>query len=178
MLANANIHKSRPDDASPSRFIALSRPHSVDCEKTSSELESHSNLCTTFRKVSPSTQSIDSSVESSDPSSSDDCDSISTEIDLSSLLPLPTSSPGYVTHAHQQAMSNRITSDKLEPGGAFDPEVYTPVFLHDTLMLPGSLASLLGKVHFLLFQSRTSKQWTTDHGWAITGLSPRNSRPS
>lgn len=69
-------------------------------------------------------------------------------IKLSDLLPLPTSSPGPLTHAHQQAMSHRITYDKIMPGGAFDPSLYTPVLLHDTLMLPGSLASLLGKVRF------------------------------
>lgn len=80
-------------------------------------------------------------------------------IKLSDLLPLPTSSPGPLTHAHQQAMSHRVTYDKLIPRGAFDPSLYTPVFLHDTLMLPGSLASLLGKVRFyqyhpINFQSR------------------------
>lgn len=67
-------------------------------------------------------------------------------IKLSDFLPLPTSSPGYLTHAHQQAMSHRITYDKIIPGGAFDPTLYTPVFIHDTLALPGSLATLLGKV--------------------------------
>jgi hypothetical protein len=65
---------------------------------------------------------------------------------LTTLLTIPTSSPGHLTHAHQQAMTNRITYDKLLPGGAFDPALYTPVFLHDTLMLPGSLATVLGKV--------------------------------
>lgn len=70
-------------------------------------------------------------------------------IEISDFLPLPTSSPGYLTHAHQQAMAHRIIYDKLIPGGAFDPTLYTPVFLHDTLTLPGSLAALLGKVRFL-----------------------------
>ncbi|KAL1590292.1 hypothetical protein WHR41_01022 [Cladosporium halotolerans] len=42
-------------------------------------------------------------------------------------------------------MANRIPHDRLLPGGGLDPAIYTPVFLHDTLMLPGSLASLLGK---------------------------------
>lgn len=89
-----------------------------------------------------------SSPDPSDPSS-DDSDSPSTTTNESltqHLLPLPTSSPGNLTHAHQQVMANRITFDKLDPDGAFDTAKYTPVFLHDTLMLPGSLASLLGKV--------------------------------
>jgi hypothetical protein len=80
-------------------------------------------------------------------------------IKLSDLLPLPTSSPGPLTQAHQQAMSHRVTYDKIIPGGAFDPSLYTPVFLHDTLILPGSVASLLGKVcfhrsHHINLQSR------------------------
>lgn len=67
-------------------------------------------------------------------------------IKISDFLPLPTSSPGYLTQAHQQAMAHRIIYDKIIPGGVFDPSLYTPVFLHDTLTLPGSLATLLGKV--------------------------------
>ncbi|KAM0722122.1 hypothetical protein Q7P37_001563 [Cladosporium fusiforme] len=63
----------------------------------------------------------------------------------SPLLPLPTSTPGPLTLAHQQAMANRIAQTDLQPSGLFDPALYTPVFLHDTLMLPGSLANLLGK---------------------------------
>lgn len=69
-----------------------------------------------------------------------------TKVSQQPLLPFPTSSPGPVTHAHQVAMANRIELADLEPGGIFDPALYTPVFLHDTLMLPGSLANLLGKV--------------------------------
>ena len=67
-------------------------------------------------------------------------------LDSAALLPLPTFSPGLLTHAHQQAMANRITYDAIAPGAIFDPTTYTPVFLHDTLMLPGSLAAVLGKV--------------------------------
>lgn len=85
----------------------------------------------------------------------DDADADNTTTDnpesvqeLTSLLPLPTSSPSCLTHAHQQAMANRITYDQLLSGSAFDPAMYTPVFLHNTLMLPGSLAALLGKVSF------------------------------
>ncbi|KAM0700845.1 hypothetical protein Q7P35_012567 [Cladosporium inversicolor] len=93
----------------------------------------------------PTPETSDTSASSSD---SDTPPPHQPPINLSSLLPLPTSSPGPLTHAHQQAMAHRITYDKLLPGGAFDPSLYTPVFLHDTLMLPGSLASLLGKVRY------------------------------
>jgi hypothetical protein len=65
---------------------------------------------------------------------------------LPNLLPLPTSSPDHLTHSHQQAMANRIIYDQILLGARFDPAVYTPVFLHDTLMLPGSLATVIGKV--------------------------------
>lgn len=74
---------------------------------------------------------------------------VQSHIDIQTHLPLPTSSPGYLTYAQQQAMANRIPYDLLVPGGELDPSRYTPVFLHDTLMLPGSLATLIGKVrHF------------------------------
>jgi hypothetical protein len=66
--------------------------------------------------------------------------------ETTSLLPLPKSSPCLLTHAHQQAMANRIIYDQILPGGELDPSLYTPVFLHDTLMLPGSLATVIGKV--------------------------------
>ena len=58
---------------------------------------------------------------------------------------LPSCS-GVGTQAYFQALGNRFVFDRLEPGGDLDPEVYTPVFLHDALMLPGSLAQLIGKV--------------------------------
>lgn len=57
-----------------------------------------------------------------------------------------TSCSGAGTQAFLQALSNCFVFDRFDPGGDLDPEVYTPVFLHDTLMLPGSLAQLIGKV--------------------------------
>lgn len=53
------------------------------------------------------------------------------------------------TYTYHQALQHRIVFDRLQPGSDLDPDVYTPVFLHDTLMLPGSLAQLIGKVHAL-----------------------------
>ena len=70
-------------------------------------------------------------------------------VDIDTLLPMPTFSPGCLTHAHQTAMANRISHDLILPGGDLDPALYTPVFLHDTLMLPGSLATVIGKVRDL-----------------------------
>lgn len=107
---------------------------------------------------SPTTSLSDSldtsgSIISNSSTSSNLSDSSSSRVDRppslpspDGLLPLPTFSIGYVTHSHQQAMANRIPHDQLLPGGGLDPAIYTPVFLHDTLVLPGSLASLLGKV--------------------------------
>ena len=95
---------------------------------------------------SPILSTPNSSDNSTSSSDSDTPPPYDHPVKLSDLLPLPTSSPGYLTHAHQQAMAHRVTYDKISPGGAFDPSLYIPVFLHDTLMLPGSLATLLGKV--------------------------------
>lgn len=63
-----------------------------------------------------------------------------------SVVPHSHSNSGVGTHAYFQALNNRFVFDRFDPGGDLDPEVYTPVFLHDTLMLPGSLAQLIGKV--------------------------------
>ena len=61
-------------------------------------------------------------------------------------VPIPSSSTGIATFAYQRALRNRIRNDKLARGGDYDTRVYTPTFVHDCLMLPGSLANVLGKV--------------------------------
>lgn len=60
-------------------------------------------------------------------------------------IPMPLLSDGLVTFAYKRALLNRIKEHKLREGGRYDPSRYTPIFLHDMLMLPGSLASLIGK---------------------------------
>ena len=110
-------------------------------------MEDHMNRSSQSSLLSTPNAS-DVSANSSDSDTQTPC---TTPIKLSDLRPLPASSPGPLTHAHQEAMAHRVTYDKLMPGGAFDPALYTPVFLHDTLMLPGSLATLLGKVRLPTF---------------------------
>ena len=61
-------------------------------------------------------------------------------------VPIPTLSTGITTFAYQRALRNRIRSGKLARGGDYDTRVFTPTFVHDCLMLPGSLANVLGKV--------------------------------
>jgi hypothetical protein len=58
---------------------------------------------------------------------------------------MPTSSPGLTTFAYQRALLNRISAPKLSKEGTYDLTKFTPIFIHDALMLPGSLASLLSK---------------------------------
>ncbi|TKA71961.1 hypothetical protein B0A55_05394, partial [Friedmanniomyces simplex] len=59
---------------------------------------------------------------------------------------MPFSSPGVTTFAYQQALQNRIPDGKLRVNGEYDARWYKPTFIHDCLMLPGSLANLLGKI--------------------------------
>ena len=61
-------------------------------------------------------------------------------------LAFPDVSRRPITFAYQRALANRIRSPYLEPGEKYDINAYTPTFIHDTLMLPGSLANLLNKV--------------------------------
>ncbi|KAK0934856.1 hypothetical protein LTR29_013570 [Friedmanniomyces endolithicus] len=61
-------------------------------------------------------------------------------------ISMPISSSGTITFAYQLALQNRIDNGKLQPQGVYDTRSYKPTFIHDCLMLPGSLANLLGKI--------------------------------
>ncbi|KXT15857.1 hypothetical protein AC579_10411 [Pseudocercospora musae] len=60
-------------------------------------------------------------------------------------IPIPISSTGLTTLAYERALRNRIPAAKLARRGVYDLEAYKPTFVHDILMLPGSLANLIGK---------------------------------
>ncbi|KAK3069498.1 hypothetical protein LTR53_012117 [Teratosphaeriaceae sp. CCFEE 6253] len=61
-------------------------------------------------------------------------------------VPMPLEAPSSVTtFAYQLALRNRIKEGQLKRHGEYDMRSYKPVFVHDCLMLPGSLASLLSK---------------------------------
>ena len=62
--------------------------------------------------------------------------------------PILINSTRLTTFGHHQALVNRVNPRYLAPGGKYDIKAYTPTFVHDTLMLPGSLANLLGKVRW------------------------------
>lgn len=59
---------------------------------------------------------------------------------------IPTFSTGLTTFAYQRALRNRIQNPKLSRYGEYDMRAFTPTFVHDCLMLPGSLANVLSKV--------------------------------
>lgn len=48
--------------------------------------------------------------------------------------------------AYQRVLRNRIKDKDLSPGKKYDIEAYTPMFVHDCLMMPDSLANIRGKV--------------------------------
>lgn len=60
--------------------------------------------------------------------------------------PIPFVSTGLCTYSYQQVLANRIDERLLGESQKFDITDYNPTFIHDIMMLPGSLAELLGKV--------------------------------
>ena len=60
---------------------------------------------------------------------------------------MPYSSTGPTVFGYQQALENRIGAYRLEPNSELDMNKYTPTFVHDSLMFPGTLSSLTNKVH-------------------------------
>ena len=62
-------------------------------------------------------------------------------------VPMPSSPTGISTFAYARALRNRIRSGKLAREGDYDSRAFTPTFVHDCLMLPGSLTNVLGKVN-------------------------------
>ena len=59
---------------------------------------------------------------------------------------MPYSSTGPTIFGYQQALENRIRAYRLEPGSELDANKYTPTFVHDSLMYPGTLSSLTNNV--------------------------------
>jgi len=53
------------------------------------------------------------------------------------------------TFAYQQALRCRMSHSILARGGEYNVERYTSIFVHDCLMLPGSMASLLNRVRYI-----------------------------
>ena len=158
ILDHDTDHQAYPTSPSPSN---VSKDHGHDHasdahSETPSDPPDNISEASSREHADRSPTSPQISIQGTSGSSSDDSADADTNIpaetpenlpeSTSLLLPLPKSSPGLLTHAHQQAMANRIKYDHLLPGGNFDPDLYTPVFLHDMLMLPGSLATVIGKV--------------------------------
>ncbi|KAK4505304.1 hypothetical protein PRZ48_003267 [Zasmidium cellare] len=79
-------------------------------------------------------------------SSSNDDEGVARRVPEPLDVDMPTEAKSITTIAYQQALKNRLIEQLLSDGERFDANAYTPTFLHDILMLPGSLANLLDKV--------------------------------
>lgn len=79
--------------------------------------------------------------------SEDDDDDDSDDENSFLQVAMPCSLAGLATYTYQLALRNRIHADKLERSRELDMHKYTPTFIHDSLMLPGSLSSHTNKVH-------------------------------
>nr|POE62397.1 hypothetical protein CFP56_68772 [Quercus suber] len=63
------------------------------------------------------------------------------------MIPMTSYANDMTPWAYQKTLQNRIHITKFENGAEYDISTYTPIFIYDCLMLPGSLASVLeGKV--------------------------------
>lgn len=62
-------------------------------------------------------------------------------------IPIPVAAKGIATGAYDRILLNRIKESTLKP---YDTNEFPPIFIYDGLMLPGSLANLLGEVHEIL----------------------------
>lgn len=87
---------------------------------------------------------------------------------------IPSFSNGLTTFAYQQALRNRISEAKLVRHAEYDTRKYTPTFIHDCLMLPGSLANILGKVRKFTIPRQDQMLKTS----RMAGLTIRNHPPN
>jgi hypothetical protein len=62
-------------------------------------------------------------------------------------VPVPDATTEPTVFAYERALCNRIRYPKLSRGGEYDTRAYTPTFVHDCLMIPGTLAAVMDKVH-------------------------------
>ena len=69
----------------------------------------------------------------------------STSLFLNVAIPMyPTKN--LAPFAYHRVLRNRVRDDDLGPGRKYDTKSYTPMFVHDCLVMPGSLATIRGKV--------------------------------
>ena len=87
----------------------------------------------------------------------------STQGESSFRVPIPITSNGLVTFAYQRALRNRIKDIKLASDGEYDMHRYTPTFIQDCLMLPGTLASALEKVYINTRSDKARSKNLADH---------------
>lgn len=78
-------------------------------------------------------------------------------------------------YAYHRALMNRIDDAALLPGHRYDIKAYTPTFLYDCLVLPGSLANVRGKVRDQACRSPVASCGTDR---VFTGLRRRHDLPN
>ena len=80
-----------------------------------------------------------------------DCQSSDEEDDNYFHVSVPNSTNStIIPFAYSRALRSRLKNPKLQRHGEYDTRAYTPTFVHDCLMIPGSLANILGKVRLPL----------------------------
>ena len=62
-------------------------------------------------------------------------------------IPLSTTTSG-TTFGYQRALINRIHHAAFVEGAPYDAAAHKPTFVHDLLMLPGTLANLIKMVSY------------------------------
>lgn len=103
--------------------------------------------------------SIMKNVRSQATSSGNDDDAVPDAMPLSTAcaqIPIPFTTQGLCTYGYKQVLASRIDERLLYEKQKFDIKDYNPTFIHDIMMLPGSLAELLGKVRLHFTQKRPS----------------------
>lgn len=108
---------------------------------------SHAGYSREGNCASPSAETnlYNMSFNSDTASSSNDEESTVRKLSYPLDVDMPTEAPSIATVAYQRAMKNRHKDYLLRHKEKYDPNIYRPTFLHDILMLPGSLAALLNR---------------------------------
>lgn len=69
-----------------------------------------------------------------------------TDAGLRHEIPIPYETNGECTFAYRRTLQTRIRDLKLRNHNEYDMSKYMPIFIHDLLMQPGSLANVVGDV--------------------------------
>ncbi|KAI6801757.1 hypothetical protein KC361_g1593 [Hortaea werneckii] len=128
--------------ATSTKHVRFSKDYQGDKQTVNISL-GHDNAADVYVAFGPlrqlRTMPIETPPPSTDPSISDK-DEKYVQVDM------PTWSKATVTQAYQCALLNRIKVGNISFHGEWSTSKYKPVFIHDCIMQPRSLAQLLGKM--------------------------------